>query len=359
MSQVKDLEPFLVGPDTTIREAIARIDRSAKGIILVVDGRRCLIGTVTDGDIRRKILEGVDMERTVEDLLLRASDSPYSRPVTISKGKGKGEALSLMRSKSIRHLPVLDDDGKVIDLLVLDDLIPTEPLALRAVIMAGGKGIRLRPLTEDTPKPLLPVGDRPLLEHTIEQLKNSGISSVNISTHYRSEKIIEHFGDGREFGVEINYVPEDQPLGTAGALGLMDEVTEPSLVINGDILTRVDYRAMLKFHQEQGADLTVGVRIYDMEVPFGVVESNGPRVTGIREKPVQRIFVNAGIYMLESAVRRFIPRGDPYDMTDLIQNLIQEGMIVANFPIVEYWLDIGSPAEYERAQKDMENGGPE
>ncbi len=353
MSQVKDLESFLVGPDVTIREAIARIDRNARGIVLVVDGKRCLVGTVTDGDIRRKILEGIDLERSVEDLLQRATNSPYSRPVTISAGKGKGEALSLMRSKSIRHLPVLDDDGRVVDLMVLDDLMPVEPLALRAVIMAGGKGIRLRPLTEETPKPLLPVGDRPLLEHTIEQLKNSGVSSIHISTHFRSEKIREHFGNGQEFGVEINYLSEDQPLGTAGALGIMDKGSEPLLVINGDILTKVDYRAILKFHQDQGADMTVGVRQYDLEVPYGVVESDGPMVIRIIEKPVTRLFVNAGIYLLEPGVAKRIPRGQPCEMTDLVQKVIQDNGTVVNFPIVEYWLDIGRPEEYERAQRDI------
>jgi dTDP-glucose pyrophosphorylase len=355
---VKDLEPFLVDPGTTIREAIARIDRNTRGIVLVVDDQRRLVGTVTDGDIRRKVLEGIDLERSVEDLLLRSSDSPYFSPVTISAGKGKSDALSLMRSRSIRHLPVLDDDGRVLDLLILDDLIPAEPLALRAVIMAGGEGTRLRPLTEDTPKPMLPVGDRPLLEHTIEQLKNSGIHSVNISTHYRSEKIREHFGDGRKFGVEINYISEDQPLGTAGALGVMERVAEPLLVINGDILTKVDYRAMMAFHKGQGADLTVGVRQYDLEVPFGVIESDGPLVTGITEKPVTRLFVNAGIYLLEPDVVRSVPRGQPCEMTDLMQKLIEDKGTVVNFPIVEYWLDIGRPEDYERAQRHMRDGGP-
>jgi NDP-sugar pyrophosphorylase family protein len=202
----------------------------------------------------------------------------------------------------------------------------------------------------------LPVGDRPLLQLTIEQLREAGVRRVNIATHYLSEKINSYFGDGREFGIELKYVTEEHPLGTAGALGLIPISDEPLLVINGDILTKVDFRAMLSFHRENKADLTVAVSQYDLQVPYGVIECEGPRVHNVREKPLLRFLINAGIYLLEPSVHRFIPNSQRFDMTDLIQRLIKEGCLVVSFPIVEYWLDIGKHADYQQAQEDMKNG---
>jgi NDP-sugar pyrophosphorylase family protein len=203
---------------------------------------------------------------------------------------------------------------------------------------------------------MLLVGDRPLLELIIEQLSGSGIHKVNITTHYKPEKITEHFGDGSGFGVELNYVNEEQPLGTAGALGLMEESDEPLLVINGDILTRIDFRALFAYHHEHRADLTVAVRQYDLKVPYGVVECDGPMVSGLREKPVINFFVNAGVYLLQPSVRRLIGNGERLDMTDLIQRLLEAGRPVASFPVLEYWLDIGQLPDYEQAQEDVRTG---
>jgi NDP-sugar pyrophosphorylase family protein len=222
--------------------------------------------------------------------------------------------------------------------------------------MAGGFGTRLRPLTEDTPKPMLLVGDRPMLERTIEQLKKAGIHRVDLTTHYKPEAISKHFGNGDEFGVTIRYVHEDQPLGTAGALGLLGDSQEPLLVINGDILTHVDFRAMLKHHREHKASLTVGVCRYDLQVPYGVIECHGPDILGISEKPKMPFLVNAGIYLLEPKVRKYIPAGKRFDMTDLIQSLIHADRKVVSFPIVEYWLDVGRPGDYARAQEDVRSG---
>jgi NDP-sugar pyrophosphorylase family protein len=195
------------------------------------------------------------------------------------------------------------------------------------------------------------------MEVIIEQLRQSGIGRVNITTHYLPDKITEYFGNGENFGVELNYVSEDRPLGTAGSLGLIDWPQETLLVINGDILTKVNFRAMLNYHHEHGADITVGVRKYDLQVPYGVVECEDQRVSRLREKPSLSFFVNAGIYMLEPRVNQHIPNGEHYDMTDLIDRLIQKGRPVVSFPIVEYWLDIGEPSDYARAQEDVKNGG--
>ena len=350
------LDKFRVSPSTSVREVMACIDRNAKGIALVVDEERRLIGTVTDGDIRRAVLSSVNLDAPVSEVLSRKVNSPYPQPIAAPFDTERSALLQLMQEHVIRQVPLLDDDRRVVGLVTLDELLPDQVLPLQAVIMAGGFGIRLRPLTEDLPKPMLPVGDRPLMELIVEQLRQAGIRRVNIATHYLSEKVIEHFGDGHDFGVELNYVTEDRPLGTAGALGLMEVPNEPLLVINGDILTRVDFRAMLDYHREHGADLTVGVRQYGLRIPYGVMECDGPRVRRVREKPLLNFLANAGIYLLEPSVHRYIPHGQRFDMTDLIQRLIEDGRPVVSFPIMEYWLDIGQPIDYEQAQEDLRNG---
>jgi NDP-sugar pyrophosphorylase family protein len=222
--------------------------------------------------------------------------------------------------------------------------------------MAGGFGNRLRPLTEDLPKPMLPVGGRPLMERIVEQLRDVGIHQLSVTTHYKPEVIADHFGDGSQFGVKIDYVREEQPLGTAGALGMIDQPEGLLLVMNGDIVTQLNFRAMVDFHHEHKADMTVAVRKFDFQVPFGVVETEGVLITGLAEKPSLGFFVNAGIYLLEPTAHRNIPRGQRFDMTDLIDHLLAEKRRVVSFPIREYWLDIGHDADYEQAQDDLKNG---
>ena len=353
---MENIERFLLGSSASIREVMSCIDRNAKGIALVVDEERHLIGTVTDGNVRRAILAGMDLDSPIQKLLERRSSTPYPQPITAPVGTPDAELVQLMNEHTIRQVPLLDDEGRVVDLALLGDMVKEYELPFSAVVMAGGYGTRLRPLTEDLPKPMLPVGDRPLMEFIIEQLHQAGVRRVSVTTHYLADKIEEHFGDGQDFGVEINYVTEDRPLGTAGALGLMDASEEPLLVINGDILTHVDFRAMLDYHREYNADLTVGVRQYDLEVPYGVVECEGPRVRRLREKPRHSFLVNAGIYLLEPSVHRYIPNGERFDMTDLIQRLLEQDRTVVSFPIVEYWLDIGQRADYEQALEDVRNG---
>jgi NDP-sugar pyrophosphorylase family protein len=238
-------------------------------------------------------------------------------------------------------------------LVTQEDLLPDEAPPLQAVIMAGGYGTRLRPLTRKLPKPMLPVGERPILELIIRQLRKAGIRNVNISTHYKSKKITEHFGDGKAFGIQLRYLTENRPLGTAGALGLMKPPKEPILVVNGDILTRVDFRSMLDFHREHKADMTVGIQKYDIQSAYGVVETEGSLIRGLAEKPHFSYLINAGIYLLEPSVIRLIPKGRHFDMTDLIQKLLDTGRPIVSFPIREYWLDIGQHEDYQRAQKDF------
>jgi len=353
---INELERFLVRPSDSIRQAMAFIDANAKGIALVVDEKHHLLGTITDGDIRRAILAKIDLEKPVSELLAQKANSPYPKPVTAPFGTDQAALLKLMQDHSIRHVPLVDTFGQVVDLVTIEDLLPDQALQVQAVIMAGGFGKRLRPLTDEVPKPMLSVGGKPLMERIIGQLRESGIEQINITMHYKPEKIIDYFGDGGGFGVKLNYINESQPLGTAGALGLMEKPDNPLLVINGDILTQVNFRAMLAYHQEHKADLTVAVSKYDFKVPYGVVESDGVFVREIVEKPSLSFFVNAGIYLLEPSVCRYIPKNRHFDMTDLIEQLLEEKRPVVSFPIVEYWLDIGRHDDFAKAQEDVGNG---
>lgn len=327
------------------------IDNNHRGIALVVDKERRLVGTITDGDVRRAMLAGHPLDVPLQRILDQKNLSPYPAPITASIHTDPAALLRMMHDAVVRQIPLLDDAARVAGLVTVEDLLPDEELPLQAVIMAGGFGTRLMPLTQDTPKPMLPVGDRPLMELIIEQLRQSGIHRVNITTHYQREKIKSHFGNGEGHGVSVSYVDEDLPLGTAGALSLMVAPSEPMLVINGDILTQIDFRAMLQYHREQGADMTVAVRKYEVKVPYGVVACEGARICGLTEKPEFSFFVNAGIYLLEPSVHGLIPTGAPFNMPDLIDRLLIKGRPVVSFPVREYWLDIGRQADYETAQQ--------
>lgn len=342
---------FFVRPDSSLREVIACIDVNRKGIALVVDPHQRLMGTVTDGDVRRALLAGRDLEWRASDLLTEKPPEA-SMPLTAPATATAAELLELMQQHDVRHIPLVTSDGRITDVVVLSDLVAEYQLPLRAVIMAGGLGTRLRPLTDDKPKAMLPVGDRPLLEHIVRQLKDAGIHRLSLATHYRGDVIRRHFGDGREFDVDIQYVDEGEPLGTAGALSLLASSAEPLLVMNGDILTQVDFRAMLEFHAVNRADLTMAVRAFDVQVPYGVVDSHGIDVVRVLEKPISRHLINAGIYLLGPDLHRYVPRGQRYDMTDLVNRLIDEGRRVIGFPVREPWIDIGQLDDYQRAQED-------
>ncbi len=343
------LEQVVIPPETPISGAIARLDAAGTGALLVCDSERRLLGVLTDGDVRRAILQGRSMDQPCISI---ATTEPHTArsPITAA------DALREMNLHDIHHLPVVDAGGRVCLLLLRKDLVVPEDLPVSAVIMAGGLGTRLRPLTESVPKPMLPVGDRPLLELTISQLRRAGIRDVNLTTHYLSESIVRHFGDGEAFGVRLKYVREEHPLGTAGGLRLLKEPAGTLLVMNGDILTGMRFTEFLSYHRRHGAEATIGVRKYEVEVPFGVVETDGAQVKRLREKPTMSFFINAGAYLLEPSACDMIPEGRRFDMTDLIQSLIDSGRKVVSFPIVEYWLDVGRHEDYQKAQQDVING---
>ncbi len=348
-----DLTSLTVSPGTPIKDCLKKLNEASLGILLVRSENSKLIGVITDGDIRRAFLDNLSLEKQCIEITC-------TNPLTATETTSVEEALKLMdhgKKFTVHHLPVVDQKGILKGLILRRDISCCSEgnPEFKAVVMAGGFGTRLRPLTESMPKPMLKVGDRPLLERIIDQLKNAGIKHIEITTHFMPEKIIDYFGNGSNFGVDINYVSEEKPLGTAGALSLIDKPETPILVINGDILTQVDFAAMLAFHKEQKSQLTVGVRQYEFQIPYGVVECIGPKVCKLQEKPTKTFLVNAGIYLLEPEVQQMVPNNEFTNMTDLIDILLKQERTVTSFPVMEYWLDIGQIADYNQAQNDVTN----
>lgn len=343
----RDWQTSLIGPEATISQALATIEASDSKIALVVDQARQLLGTVTDGDIRRGILRGVALDDAVERIMNR-------EPTTAEAGQDRDSLFAVMRRGSYRSLPLLDGNRRVVGVEWLDHLLEVERRDNRVVLMAGGFGQRLRPLTEDAAKPMIRVGDKPILETILRRFAAHGFHRFSIAVHYRAEDIIGHFGNGGLLDVEIDYIHEESPMGTAGALRLLPERPgETLIVMNGDILTTVSFSQLLEFHGEHDAAGTMCVRDYDLQVPYGVVEVDGHRFDGVIEKPIQRYFVNAGIYALEPEALDLIPEEGRYDMTTLFQELRERDGNVAVFPIREYWLDVGRQDDLQRAQSDF------
>jgi dTDP-glucose pyrophosphorylase len=346
-----DLTHVLVREGASLRQVLESMTRSGKQIVLVVDTDQRLVGVVTDGDIRRAMLRGTMLDAKVEDVVNR-------KPLTFPAGLPPADALALMRDRSVRHLPVIAA-GRVVGLLRLEDLLVPPPLTAHAVIMAGGEGRRLRPLTEATPKPLIAVGGKPLIEIMIERLSRSGITDITIALHHKSEMIREHVGDGSRLGVRVDYLLEPKPLGTMGALTLLrDRLDAPFFVVNADILTKCNFRAMWEYHQGLGYPaMTVGVSLHHVDIPYGEFTLHeGRQVTRVEEKPRKEFPVNAGIYLLDSSAIDLIPLEEYFDATDMIRALVDKGEFVAAHLIREYWLDVGRADDLEKANRDVAEG---
>lgn len=342
-----DWKSILVPVETPLLEVMKVIDRSNIQIALVVDGDGHLLGTVTDGDVRRGILGRVPLEDPVEGVMNR-------RPITARDSDREDHILAMMNRLDVKYVPVLDAAGRVVGLKGYRDVAGTGRKDNIVVLMAGGLGTRLRPLTDDCPKPMLPVGGKPILQSIIENFIRHGFHSFYVAVNFKSEMIERFFGDGGEWGVEIRYLREEQRLGTGGAISLLPERPErPFLVMNGDLLTTIDIRKMMDLHREQKATATIGVRQYDVQVPFGVVRIEGSQLVALEEKPRHSYFINAGIYCLDPVVYDMVPKGCSYDMTQLIQAMLDAAMSVATFPIWEYWLDVGRANDLERANGDF------
>lgn len=346
-----ELAGCILGLGASLRDVLEAMTRSGKQIVLVIDADGRLAGVVTDGDIRRAMLRGASLDAKVDEVVNRA-------PLVGPAGLSATEALQFMRTRSVRHLPLLDAERRVVGLLRLEDLLVPPPLRSRAVIMAGGEGRRLRPLTEATPKPLIAVGGQPLIEIMIERLRQAGIGDITIAVHHKSDMIRERLGDGSRLSVRLDYAIEPKPLGTMGALTLLrGRLDGPFFVVNADILTKCDFRAMWDFHRGQdNAAMTVGVSIHQVDIPYGEFTLHDGRVTRVEEKPRKEFPVNAGIYLLDPGVIELIPAGEYFDATDMIRTLVDRGRVVAAHLIREYWLDVGRVHDLEKANRDIAEG---
>ena len=344
-----DWKNILIKPDQPIRDALQLVDSESLRIALVVDDELRLLGVVTDGDVRRGLLNNLNLASPVSKVM-------SINPLTASLGTSRKELVKFMESRELLAVPLLNGEFvAVLETLERSGLYSKyqNPVFL----MAGGFGTRLRALTDNCPKPLLKVGDKPILEIVLNSFIKAGFVNFYISTHYLPEMIREHFGDGSKWNVTISYVHEELPLGTGGALGLLPADTPdlPLILINGDVLTNVDFERVLEFHNKHQAAATMCVRDYEYQVPFGVINGDGNKIISMVEKPVQRFFVNAGIYVISPEIRYSVQKNTRIDMPTLLEQFIAQNHNVMMFPIHEYWLDIGRIEDYNRAQVDIMN----
>lgn len=347
---MKDWKKVAVSPETTIRETIAIIDKIALQIALVIDPDGKLLGTVTDGDIRRGLLKGTSLDAPVKQIY-------YVSPLTASVDDDKQVIRRIIMEQFIRQLPIVDKSGRVVDLITLREILSEERQPNPVILMAGGLGTRLGALTENCPKPLLKVGGKPVLETILEGFVREGFNRFFISVNYKAEMIEDYFQDGSKWGVSIEYLREKKRLGTAGAIKLLPEKpTLPFIVMNGDLLTRVNFKQLLTFHKNNhelgNAQSTMCVRENTIQIPYGVVQQDGNRLTRLDEKPIQRFFVNGGIYVFEPDIIDLIPEDHYFDMTDLFDSMLEKDKKTVVFQIQEYWMDIGHKRDFEVADTD-------
>jgi dTDP-glucose pyrophosphorylase len=329
--------------DSTIANALSVINSGAVKIALVVDSDNKLLGTLGDGDIRRALLRKKPLNETIKDVY-------FKNPITAKKGSLKESLLHLCSTNGITQIPIVDEDQKVIDLFIINNGLLKKQHENHVVLMVGGLGTRLRPLTENTPKPMLEVGGKPILETIVKRFVDSGFTNITMCLGYKSDVIQDYFRDGGGFGANIDYIVEEKRMGTAGALTLLEKRPDgPFFVMNGDLLTNIDFEKMLDFHVEHNSRTTMCVREYDIEVPYGVVNTINENIISVEEKPIHSFFVNAGIYLLEPDCIDLIPDNEFYDMPTLFEELVTTKGKIVSFPLQEYWLDIGRIADYERA----------
>lgn len=345
---MKVTSEIFISPRDSLRRAMELLDKGSFQICFVLDQDKKLVGALTDGDIRRALLKSASMDHEVGAFMNR-------NPKSIGEGVPKSDVLTKMRQWDIRHLPVLDAQGRVVRIEGSDELLGLIKQDNKVVLMVGGLGKRLSPLTDDIPKPLLRVGGRPILETIVRRFSDLGFHKFIFVVNYRAEMIEEYFKDGDKWGVSIEYVHESTPLGTCGGLSMLKErPEEPFFVMNGDILTRANFADMLDAHVSTGAVATMAVREHYVEIPYGVVKVDGDKILSIEEKPKELTFVNGGIYILSPEVLAHVPEGKFFDMPSLFTVLQGKGNITRCFKLKDYWLDIGRLDDFHRAQSDFE-----
>jgi len=340
---------ILITAKMTVQETIAVIDKGALQLALVVDKDIKLLGVVTDGDIRRGLLNHKPLDCAIDEIMNKS-------PLVAEKGTSKARILSLMTRKGLKAIPLIQE-GILVGLETLQKIVSRSHHDNPVFLMAGGFGKRLKPLTDNCPKPLLKLGGKPILETILDNFIASGFNNFYISTHYIPEKIQSYFGDGSKWGVNIKYIYEESPLGTGGALGLLpDDLPDlPLIMMNGDLLTKVDLEYLLAYHNEKNGIATMCVTEYEYQVPYGVVQTEGHQLVSMIEKPTNKFFVNAGIYVITPSLINRVAKNQVIDMPTLISNQIAKGDKVSVFPIHEYWRDIGKWNDYNQAQIDVEN----
>ncbi len=344
---IRKLKDICIKSDLPIKDAVNILNNGHCRIVLVLDDENRLKGVVADSDIRRGILKNLSFDLPVSEIMV-------TEPIISSPDMDDRSLLSLMQLNKCYEIPILDADGKVVGLKTNDTLIG-QKLPADVVIMAGGLGTRLMELTKVTPKPLLPISGKPILFIILDQLIDAGFERIILALNYKADMVIDAVNSVSDYDGLVDFVIEKKRLGTGGALSLLEKPSSSSFfVINADLLTNVDFRAMLQFHEKEGNQLTVAVREEGHRLAFGIVELEGSKVLGIEEKPIKKYFVNAGIYVVDCSMMSFIPKDTFYDMPDLIKNLISHGKQVGSFPMHEYWLDIGRYDELEKAQKDAD-----
>jgi len=345
MNSIKNI---IVNQNISIRDALKIIDKNSKQICLIVENEK-LIGTLTDGDIRRGLLNGLDLDSSIKSII-------FTKPTTCRIEDSKEKILKLALTNQLQQIPVLDNKGGLVGLRVVDELLKPKVRLNSVVLMAGGLGARLMPLTEDIPKPMLEVGGKPILQTIVEGFANHGFTNITMCLGYRPNVVKNFFKDGKEFGVHIDYIIEEKRMGTAGALSLIKKkFNEPIFVMNGDLLTKIDYGKVIDFHKNNNSKATMCVSKYDVKVPYGVINISNKEITSIQEKPIHSFFVNTGIYLIEPECIDIIPKGEYYDMTTLFEQLIAKNVKTISFPLSDYWLDIGRMEDFKKANYEYYN----
>jgi dTDP-glucose pyrophosphorylase/CBS domain-containing protein len=346
---VENWRDALLSPDATLQEAINCLEESSLQIVLAINPDSTLIGTLTDGDIRRGLLRGGGLNSKIDSIIFR-------EPLVVPTQLGRAAVIQLMQVNKIHQLPIVDDKGRVVGLHLLDELLIPKLRCNTMIIMAGGKGIRLRPKTENCPKPLLNVGGKPMLEHIIERAKEEGFNHFVLAVHYLGHMIEDYFGDGSRWQIQIEYLYEEKPLGTAGAISLMNpKPNAPFLVTNGDVLTDIRYSEILEFHHRHNASATMAVRIHEWEHPYGVVRTKGVDIVGFEEKPIARTHINAGVYVLDPKALNYLKLGEHCDMPTLFSRLKEIDARTIVYPMHEPWLDVGRPDDLKQASLAVTN----
>ena len=343
---MKNYKNILLNPSSTIKEALKVIDSGKMKLAVIIDENEILIGTVSDGDIRRALLNNFSLDDMIDDII-------FKTPIVCKIDDTKEKILEIAIEKKVYQIPIVDNNGKLVGIEEVDELLKPKHKNNKVVLMVGGLGTRLRPLTNTTPKPMLKVGDKPILETIILNFKKYGFTNIILSVSYKSEIIEKYFSNGSKLGVNIDYVHEENRMGTAGALSLIREkLNEPFFVMNGDLLTNINFEHMMDYHVSNNSIATMGVREYDFQVPYGVVNVDGINIKSIEEKPVHNFYVSGGVYVLDNKVLDFIPKNEFFDMPTLFEKVIDKNLKSISFPIREYWLDIGRMEEFEKANNE-------